>query len=66
MATTRPRTVFSIEEVRQILSQPVTDEEIARRRQALRNSDRYIRGMKPILDDVKDWIRQERGEERGE
>jgi hypothetical protein len=55
--------IYSLEEARELLSRPVSPEELAQRREALKDSDRFIREMAPIVDvDVKDWIRELRGE----
>jgi len=62
--TKRPTMVYTVAEIRELLKQPVTPEEIARRKEALKNSDRYLNKTEPIVgEDLKDWIRQERGED---
>ena len=62
--TKRPTMVYTVAEIRELLKQPVTPEEIARRKEALKNSDRYLNETELIVgEDLKDWIRQERGED---
>ncbi len=61
--TSRPTMIYTLEEARVILKQPVSPEELAQRREALKDSDRFLHEMEPIIgEDIKDWIRRERGE----
>ena len=63
VVTKRVTSTYTLEEARAILKQPISPEELARRRAALRDSDRFLREMEPIVgQDIKDWIRRERGE----
>ena len=47
--TRRPTMTYTLEEARELLKQPVSPEELAQRREALKNSDRYLKEMKPII-----------------
>jgi hypothetical protein len=56
--TRRPTITYTLAEARELLQQPASVEEVAQRREALKDSDRFLRDMPPILgEDVKDWIR---------
>lgn len=64
--TNRPIMIYTLEEARVILKRPVSPEELAQRREALKDSDRFLQEMQPIVgEDLKDWIRREREEPTG-
>ena len=55
-----PARTYTLDEARELLKQPVSQEELLQRQTALKYSDRFLKEMKPILgEDVKDWIRKE-------
>lgn len=59
----RPNRVYTLDEARELLKQPASEEELLQRQAALKDSDRFLRETDPILgEDVKDWIRRERAE----
>lgn len=64
MAVVKRQTmIYTLSEAQELLRQPVSQEELIRRRAALKDSDRFLCEMDPISgEDVKDWIRKERGE----
>jgi len=62
MATVPRPVVVRLAAVRQLFQQPASADELERRREALRSSDRFITEMAAITEDVKDWMRQERGD----
>ncbi len=66
---TKRKTLFrlsELEEFRQQLQQPLTREERERRQRLREQSDRFLNEMASIPGDVKDWIRQERGDSFGD
>jgi two-component sensor histidine kinase len=65
MATVQRPVVVRLAAVRKLFQQPASAHELERRREALRSSDRFITKMAAITEDVKDWIRQERGDRMG-
>jgi hypothetical protein len=62
MATVQRPVVVRLAAVRKLFQQPASADELERRREALRSSDRFIKEMAAITEDVKDWMRQERGD----
>jgi hypothetical protein len=60
------KTSYTIEELADLLfrleHEAALPEEIARRQKLLDEADRFREAMPPITADVKDWIREERGE----
>jgi hypothetical protein len=65
MSTLKRPLILRLEEARSILKHPPSTDELAQRREALQSSDRFIREMKPVEENVKEWIREERGDETG-
>jgi hypothetical protein len=64
--TDRSTRIYTFEEARAILRQSVSPAELTQRREALKDSDRFLQEMEPITgEDIKDWIRRERSEPAG-
>ena len=62
--TKRPTQIYTLAETRDVLKQPADPEDIARRQQALDRAKPLREAMPKILgQDIKDWIREGRGEE---
>ncbi len=62
---TKRKTVFrlsELDELKRQLQEPLNPAELKRRQWLREQSDRFLQEMEPILEDVKDWIRFERGE----
>jgi hypothetical protein len=61
--TKRPTMIYTLAEIRDVLKQPTSAEDVQRRQEALDRAKKLRDEMPPIIgQDIKDWIRQERGE----
>ena len=59
----RPTMIYTLAEIRDVLKQPTSAEDVQRRQEALDRAKKLRDEMPPIIgQDIKDWIRQERGE----
>jgi hypothetical protein len=62
---TKRKTIFrlsELDELKRQMQEPLSPDELKRRQRLREQSDRFLAEMDPIEEDVKEWIRRERGD----